>query len=158
MQRRALESRIGVSRIQCPQEPGGNIAVGGKAPPQRGAEPRTKSAGRDEKKTAFSKVLAGELATRSEGTGPSKKAAGVAFSAHAQSRLNERNITLSPDHLQRLDHGVQLADSKGSVNTLVLMDDTVFIVNVKNRKVITAIARDGTVDNVFTQIDSATIV
>ena len=127
-------------------------------PPQQGPGSGTKSVDRAEKKNAFSKVLAGELATKSEGTGPSKKTVGVAFSAHAQSRLNERNITLSPDHLQRLDHGVQLADRKGSVNTLVLMDDTVFIVNVKNRKVITAIARDGTVDNVFTQIDSATIV
>ena len=127
-------------------------------PPQRGAGSGTKSVDRAEKKTAFSKVLAGELATKSEGTGPSKKTAGVAFSAHAQSRLNERNITLSPHHLQCLDHGVQLADRKGSVNTLVLMDDTAFIVNVKSRKVITAITRDGAVDNVFTQIDSATIV
>ncbi len=127
-------------------------------PPQRGAGSGTKGVDRVEKKTTFSKVLAGELDTKSEGTGPSKKTAQVAFSAHAQSRLDERNITLSPHHLQRLDHGVQLADRKGSVNTLVLMDDTAFIVNVKNRKVITAITRDGAVDNVFTQIDSATIV
>lgn len=127
-------------------------------PPRSGSGSGTKSVDQAEKKTTFSKVLAGELATKSEGTDPSKKTAGVAFSAHAQSRLNERNITLSKDHLQRLDHGVQLADRKGSVNTLVLMDDTAFIVNVKSRKVITAITRDGAVDNVFTQIDSATIV
>ena len=38
------------------------------------------------------------------------------------------------------------------------MYDTAFIVSVKNRKVITAITRDAAVDNVFTQIDSATIV
>lgn len=127
-------------------------------PPQQGSGSGTKGVDRAEKKPAFSKVLAGELATKSEGTGPSKKAAGVAFSAHAQSRLNERNITLSQHNLQRLDHGVQLAHRKGSVNTLVLMDDTAFIVNVKSRMVITAITREGAVDNVFTQIDSATIV
>ena len=114
---------------------------------------------RPAQKTApFSKLLAGELATRSEKTGASKRPPGVAFSAHASARLQERNITLTPHNLQRLDNGVQLAASKGSENTLVLMDDTAFIVSVKNRKVITAITKDAAVENVFTQIDSATIV
>ena len=116
-----------------------------------GASPAQKSA-------PFSKLLAGELATRSEKTGASKQAPGIAFSAHASARLQERNITLTRLNLQRLDNGVQLAESKGSENTLVLMDDTAFIVSVKNRKVITAITKDAAVDNVFTQIDSATIV
>lgn len=111
-----------------------------------------------EKKTAFSKVLANELAAKSEATQAPKTANGIEFSAHALARLQERNITLSPHNLARLDHGVQLAGKKGSVNTLVLLDDNAFIVSVKNKRVITAITKDASVDNVFTQIDSATIV
>jgi hypothetical protein len=38
------------------------------------------------------------------------------------------------------------------------MDDTAYIVSVKNKKVITAITKDAAVENVFTQIDSATIM
>ena len=101
----------------------------------------------------FSKVLA----DKRQASAPDGKNT-LVFSAHAQQRLQERNIALSAHNLQRLGHGVQLAESKGSVNSLVLMDDTAFIVSVKNKTVITAIPRHEAVDNVFTQIDSATIV
>ena len=127
-------------------------------PPQPGPGSRTPSASPAEKKTAFSKVLAGELASGEQTADASKAAAVVEFSAHALRRLQERNVTLSSHNLQRLDNAVQLAERKGSVNTLVLMDDTAYIVSVKNKKVITAITKDAAVDNVFTQIDSATIV
>jgi flagellar operon protein len=109
------------------------------------------------KTDAFSKVLAGELTTQGNGAAPSRPLS-VEFSAHALARLQERNISLSAHNLQRLDNAVHLAGQKGSENTLVLMDDTAFIVSVKNNKVVTAIARDAAVENVFTQIDSATIV
>jgi flagellar operon protein len=110
------------------------------------------------KSSSFSEALAQQLANRkAEQTGPGTPSR-VEFSAHAISRLQERQITLSPQALDRLDHGVELASSKGANNTLVMMDDNAFIVNVKNRKVITAITKDAAVDNVFTQIDSATIV
>lgn len=110
-----------------------------------------------QKTPGFSKVLAGQVA---QGRKPGKaaQAGTVKFSAHAQARLQERNIELTAQHLQRLDHGVALAEAKGSVNSLVLMDDTAFIVSVKNKTVITAVPRHDAVDNVFTQIDSATIV
>jgi len=126
--------------------------------PQPGPGSRSKGAGSAGKKTAFSRMLAGELASKGQEAGASRRTSGVEFSAHALSRLQERSVTLSPHNLQRLDHGVQLAERKGSVNTLVLMDDTAFIVSVKHKKVITAITKDAAVENVFTQIDSATIV
>ncbi len=127
-------------------------------PSQAARGQRTPGASPAQKESPFSKVLASELASRSEGVGAAKRPPGVTFSAHAQARLNERNISLSQLHQQRLENGVQLAARKGSKNTLVLMDDTAFIVSVKNKKVITAITRDAAVENVFTQIDSATIV
>lgn len=125
------------------------------AQPARGAAKSAPSGAPEEGR--FSKVLAGELAGRHQ-PGAAPKAGQLAFSAHAQARLQERNITLSAQNLERLDRGVRLAEAKGSVNSLVLMDDTAFIVSVKNKVVITAIPRHGAGDNVFTQIDSATIV
>lgn len=127
-------------------------------PPQTAAGPPAKGATAVRKGSPFSEVLADKLATRSETTGAAQSSSGVAFSAHARARLKERNVELSPLSLQRLNNGVRLAESKGSENTLVLMDDTAFIVSVRNRKVITAITKDAAVDNVFTKIDSATIV
>jgi flagellar operon protein len=120
--------------------------------------PSTPGTRKTERTDAFSKVFAGELASKSEAAHPQRTTSGLEFSAHALNRLQERNVRLTHQGLERLDHGVQLAEQKGSVNTLVLMDDTAFIVSVKNRKVVTAITRDGAVDNVFTQIDSAAIV
>lgn len=108
-------------------------------------------------KTSFSDVFAGELAEKTKAP-PATLAIGVEFSAHALARLKERNITLSSDDLERLGKGVRLAESKGSKNTLIILDDTAFIVSVENKKVITAVPKDSAVDNVFTQIDSAAIV
>ena len=128
-------------------------------PPQPVKGSRTQGAAPAGKKADFSKVLAGKLASgKSESTGASQPTAAVEFSAHARMRLQERNVKLSAHNLQRLNNGVRLAERKGSVNTLVLMDDTAFVVSVKNKKVITAIPKDAAVENVFTQIDSATIV
>ncbi len=129
--------------------------------PLRPAQPTPKSGGGLVDRTgkgSFSNTLATELAQRKQAAHQIPVSQGVEFSAHAQARLKERNITLTPHNLDRLGKGVRLAEGKGSVNTLVMMDDTAYIVSVKNRKVITAITRDVAVDNVFTQIDSATIV
>ena len=120
--------------------------------------PDTPGTRKAEKTDAFSKVLAGKLASKSEAARPQQTTPDLEFSAHALNRLQERNVQLTHGNLERLGHAVQLAEQKGSVNTLVLMDDTAFIVSVKNRKVVTAITRDAAVDNVFTQIDSAAIV
>ena len=126
-------------------------------PSQQTTGPAKKAPNSAQKTSGFSKVLAGEVADRHK-PGGAAQAGAVKFSAHAQARMQERNIVLTAQHLQRLDHGVALAEAKGSVNSLVLMDDTAFIVSVKNKMVITAVPRHDSADNVFTQIDSATIV
>lgn len=129
--------------------------------PIRRSQPTTgpaKQAPNSAQKTpGFSKVLAGQIAGK-RAPGGTASTGTVKFSAHAQARMQERNIELTAQHLQRLDHGVALAEAKGSINSLVLLDDTAFIVSVKNKTVITAVPRHDAVDNVFTQIDSATIV
>lgn len=79
-------------------------------------------------------------------------------------RLQMRNITLSPDDLNKLRDAVDRAEAKGAREALVLMSrpsrdqDLALVVSVKNRTVITAMDGDSLKDNVFTNIDSAVIV
>ncbi len=79
------------------------------------------------------------------------------FSKHALARVERRGIELDPSTLGRLSQGVQRAASKGSRDSLVLVDGTAFVVSVSNRTVITAVGSEHMKDNVFTNIDSAVI-
>lgn len=83
--------------------------------------------------------------------------AGVTFSKHANERLESRNINLSEEQLVRLNKGVMQAKEKSINESLVMMDNIAFIVNVKNNTVITAMEQEEE-SNVFTNIDGAVIV
>jgi flagellar operon protein len=79
------------------------------------------------------------------------------FSKHALARAQRRGIELDQNTLGRLSQGVNRAASKGSRDSLVLVDGTAFVVSVSNRTVITAVGSEHMKDNVFTNIDSAVI-
>lgn len=98
--------------------------------------------------------LAGGLSFAEVLTARMEREAGVSFSAHAAERLRERGIGLEQAELQRLGDAVDRAESKGSVDTLVLLDDIALIVNIPNRKVVTAMNGDTLREHVFTNIDS----
>ncbi|NMB30366.1 MAG: hypothetical protein GX988_02845 [Clostridiales bacterium] len=88
-----------------------------------------------------------------------KQTGGVEFSKHAIARLDQREIDLSEGHkLERLNKGVELAQQKGSEETLVLVDSTAFVVSVKNNRVITMLSNEDLEGNVFTNIDSTVII
>ena len=76
------------------------------------------------------------------------------FSNHAQKRLQTRNIELSSDSVERLSNAVDKADKRGGRSSLVMVDDMAFIVNVKDRLVVTALDSNSRGEGVFTQIDS----
>ncbi len=80
------------------------------------------------------------------------------FSAHALKRLEERGIELTPADHARIERALEQAEAKGSRESLLLMDQLALVVSVPNRTVITAVARDGAEDAVFTNIDSAVVV
>ena len=80
----------------------------------------------------------------------------VHFSKHAATRLNDRNINISGEQMDRLVAGIGKASQKGIRDSLVLVDDLALVVNVTSRTVITAIS--GAQDNVFSNIDGAVIV
>ena len=78
----------------------------------------------------------------------------VKFSNHALKRLENRNIQLSDNEINKIQDAVQKAESKGSKDSLVMMNNTAFIVNIPNRTVITALPVGDSNENIFTNIDS----
>lgn len=80
------------------------------------------------------------------------------FSKHASQRLNDRNISLTEEQLQRLEDGAQKASNKGIKESLVLLDDLAFIVNTKNNTVVTAMNHSSDAENIYTNIDGAVII
>ncbi|WIV20783.1 TIGR02530 family flagellar biosynthesis protein [Paenibacillus polygoni] len=82
----------------------------------------------------------------------------IKLSYHASKRLEQRGIELGKNHLEKIAEAVDKAAAKGSKETLVLMEETAFIVNVKNRTIVTAVNGPSLTEGVFTQIDSAVII
>ncbi len=86
------------------------------------------------------------------------KTSEVKFSKHASMRLEERNIELTKEQLDRLNEGTMKASDKGIKDSLILVDELAFIVNVPNNTVITTMDSTNTEESVFTNIDGAVII
>lgn len=82
----------------------------------------------------------------------------VRFSAHALRRLEERDMPLTEQVINRLDNGIKQLQEKGARNSLVLIDETAYVVSVKNKTVVTAVNNAQSEQNVFTNIDGVAIV
>lgn len=80
------------------------------------------------------------------------------FSKHALGRLSDRDIELDEGQLKRLSEGARKADQKGIRESLVIVDQLAFIVNVPSRTVVTAMDSTQTTENIFTNINGAVIV
>jgi flagellar operon protein len=76
------------------------------------------------------------------------------FSNHAQKRMQVREINLSDDGISRLANAVEKAEKRGGKESLVMVDDLAFIVNVRDRMVVTALDPGSRGEGVFTKIDS----
>src|SRR5665647_1521423 len=82
----------------------------------------------------------------------------VHLSHHAEQRLEQRGIQLLPEQMAKIENALDKAAAKGAKDSLILFKDMAFIVNVKNRTIVTAMDSSSMQDNVFTQIDSAVVV
>ncbi len=82
----------------------------------------------------------------------------IKISAHAQQRLEQRNIHLSDTDLEALNRGMEKAEKKGAKESLLLYKDLALIASIRNRTVITAVSQSEAKENVFTNIDSAVII
>lgn len=119
---------------------------GGVSPVQEPGKPQT---GRENvQNQAFDQIFKEQL----------QKQEPLKFSAHAQERIRLRQISLSGQDVERLENAVNDVEKKGGRESLVLMDNSAFVINVRNRTVITALDQAGLKNNVFTNIDSAVVV
>lgn len=116
--------------------------------PQVGASRPTQQQSGENQGPSFQEVLRQQL----------DSSAGLTFSKHAAARVNQRQVELSPASMERLHEGVRLAEQKGLRDTLILVDQTAFIVNVPNNTVITTVASGELQGNVFTNIDGTVII
>ena len=80
------------------------------------------------------------------------------FSKHAANRMADRKLTLSEEQMNRLTEGAMKAKEKGIRESLVMVDQLAFIVNVPNNTVITAMDQTQANENIFTNIDGAVIM
>lgn len=106
---------------------------------------KTENAKQGEQKVSFAELLEQNVSRSEE----------LRFSKHANERLASRNIDLSEEQVKRLEKGTNKAREKGIKESLVMVDNLAFIVNVKNSTVITAV--NDMEDAVFTNIDGAVI-
>ena len=81
----------------------------------------------------------------------------IKISKHAELRIKERNIELTDTVKEKINEAVNKASQKGVRDSLILVEDTAFIVNVKNRTIITAVNNEELKESVFTNIDGAVI-
>ncbi|MBO8137506.1 MAG: flagellar protein [Desulfotomaculum sp.] len=82
----------------------------------------------------------------------------VKLSAHAQKRLQQRNIVLTEADLAKINQAVQRAEAKGAKDSLLLYGDLALIASIKNKTVVTAMDGQSIKEHVFTNIDSAVII
>ena len=87
-----------------------------------------------------------------------EKSGELKFSKHAVQRLNERNISLSDEQLERLQDGARRSSEKGIKESLVVMDEFTFIVNTQKNTVITAMEQGRQGENIYTNLDGAVFV
>ena len=84
-------------------------------------------------------------------------AEGLHFSKHASGRLMDRGIQITNSQMERLYEGVRKAEMKGISDSLVIVDELAFIVNVPNQTVVTAMTGMDAQERVFTNINGAVI-
>jgi flagellar operon protein len=80
------------------------------------------------------------------------------ISSHAAQRLNIRNIEFNDDDMKKINKGINMADSKGAKQSLILYKDMALITSIKNRTVITALDKNQSEGNVITNIDSVVMI
>lgn len=81
------------------------------------------------------------------------------ISKHASERLKFQNINLDEVTLSKLEEAVKKAEQKGLKNDVLILDgDRAYIVNIKNRVVVTVKDVSSLKDNIFTNIDGVLMI
>jgi len=87
-----------------------------------------------------------------------EKQEGFTLSNHAAQRLKDRNINFDKADMNKINEGLNKAREKGAKDSLILYKDVVMVANIKNKTIITAVDKESSKDNVFTNIDSVVML
>lgn len=85
------------------------------------------------------------------------QAEGLRISAHAQKRLDERNIVMNEALENSISKAINELAGKGAKDSLIVTREAAFLVNVPNRTVVTAMGLDEMRDGIVTNIDSVSM-
>lgn len=80
------------------------------------------------------------------------------ISNHAALRLKDRNISFNKADMEKINNGINKAEDKGSSDCLILYKDVAMVASIRNRTIITAIDKESSKNNVFTNIDSVVLI
>lgn len=81
---------------------------------------------------------------------------GFKVSKHAEERLKSSNF--SENDMKNIGKGFEIAEDKGSKNSVMLYKDVALVTSIENKTVITAVNKDRAEENIFTNIDSVVIL
>jgi len=76
------------------------------------------------------------------------------ISNHASERLKQRNISFNEADMKIINEGINKAEAKGCQQSLILYKSAALVTSIKNRTIITAVDKESSQGNVFTNIDS----
>jgi flagellar operon protein len=79
----------------------------------------------------------------------------LSFSKHADMRVRGRNIEIGESDLSKLSDACDKAGEKGIKDALIVMNDSVFIVNASSKTVVTVVDKNEMTGNIFTNIEGA---
>ncbi|MCT8976104.1 flagellar biosynthesis protein [Clostridium sp. CX1] len=80
------------------------------------------------------------------------------ISNHAAERLKQRDITFNEEDMKNINDGINRAEEKGCKESLILYKDTALVASVRNRTIITAMDKNDSKGNIFTNIDSVVML
>ncbi|AOM83182.1 TIGR02530 family flagellar biosynthesis protein [Salisediminibacterium beveridgei] len=80
------------------------------------------------------------------------------ISKHAEKRLFDRGIELTPETWQAIESRIGEAKQKGVRDSLVLTKEAALVVNASNETVITAMNREEAASQIFTNINGAIVL
>lgn len=82
----------------------------------------------------------------------------VTFTKHASIRKEQRNIEVTDSDLEKLGDACDKAQEKGIGNALIMMENSAFIVNAADKRVITVMDKNEMKNKLFSDIDGAVFI
>jgi len=83
----------------------------------------------------------------------------IKISKHANQRLQTQNIKLDENTFLKLEEAVSKAEEKGLKNdVLILNGDVAYVVNIKNKVVVTVKEMNNLKENIFTNIEGVLMI